>query len=72
MGHDSLQNMFKTNFGLLQHHHWNLEYLDQMIPWERYIYIHLLQDFLEEQERLRQQREQEMKAEIRQAQRRRQ
>ena len=54
----------------MQHHHWSIEYMDQMLPWERYIYIQLLQDFLEEQERERQQREQEMKAKIRQSQRR--
>lgn len=70
MGHDTLQNVFKTNFSLMQHHNWSLEYLEQMMPWERYIYIGLLQDYLEEQERLRQQKEQEIKAQIRQAQRR--
>lgn len=70
MGHDKLQNVFKTNFALMQHHHWSLDSLEQMMPWERYIYIQLLQDFLEEQERLRQQQEQEMKAKIKQAQRR--
>jgi hypothetical protein len=41
-----------------------------MLPWERYTYIQLLQDFLAEQEKERQQREQEMAAQLRQAQRR--
>lgn len=72
MGHDKLQNVFQTNFGLMQHHQWNVEYLEKMIPWERYIYVQLLQDFIAEQERLRQQREQEIKSQIKQAQRRRQ
>lgn len=72
MGHDKLQNVFQTNFSLMQHHHWDLEYLEQMMPWERYIYVQLLQDFLEEQEKQRQLREQEMKSQIKQAQRRRQ
>ena len=70
MGHDKLENVFKTNFGLMQHHHWNLEQLESMMPWERYIYIELLKNFLEEQERLRKQQEQEMQAKMRQAQRR--
>lgn len=66
MGHDRLQNVFKTNFNLMQHHHWSLEYIEQLIPWERYTYIELLQEFLDEQEKQRQQREQEMKAKLRQ------
>lgn len=70
MGHDRLQNIFQTNFALMQHHRWSLEYLEQMMPWERYTYIQLLQDFLAEQEKERQQREQEMAAQLRQAQRR--
>lgn len=72
MGHDKLMNVFKTNFNLMQHHHWSLEYLEQMIPWERYAYIELLQEFLREQEEQRKLREQELKAQINQAQRRRQ
>jgi hypothetical protein len=64
--------VFKTNFALMQHHHWSLESLEQMIPWERYIYIQLLQDYLEEKEKERVQREQELKAQMRQSQRRQQ
>lgn len=72
LGHDKLGNVFKTNFSLMQHHHWSISELENMIPWERYIYIDLLEAFLIEQEKLAKQREQEMKAQIRQAQRRKQ
>ncbi len=56
----------------MQHHHWSIGELERMMPWERYIYIDLLEAFLIEQEKLAKQREQEMKAQIKQAQRRKQ
>lgn len=34
----------------MQHHHWNLTETENMIPWERQIYIDLLQDFLKKEE----------------------
>ena len=42
MGHDKLGNYFKSNFALMQHHHWSLSEIEAMLPWERYIYISLL------------------------------
>lgn len=64
MGHDKLQNMYKTNFSLVQYHRWNLSEIESMIPWERYVYIDLLKEYLEELEREKQLKEQEQKAEI--------
>ena len=72
MGHDKLGNVYKTNFALMNHHKWNLSDLEDMMPWERYIYVDLLQAFLREQEEQRRLQEQEMQAKIRQSQRRRQ
>lgn len=69
MGHDKLANYFKVNFSLMQHHHWSLDYLEKMVPWERYIYIELLQQYLDELEKEKQLREQERKAEIARLQR---
>jgi len=34
---------------MLQHHNWSLFELENMMPWEREIYIGLLIDHLEEQ-----------------------
>jgi len=34
---------------MIQHHKWSLTELDNMIPFERQIYVDLLLDFLEEQ-----------------------
>ena len=42
MGHDSLENHLKTNFNLVQGHGWSFTELDEMIPWERGVYVELL------------------------------
>ena len=54
--HDSLGNYFRVNFSLMQHYHYSLTELENMIPWEREIYLALLtQHIKEENERLKQQ-----------------
>lgn len=53
-GYDNLGNYFQTNFALMQHHKYSLTELDNMLPWERQIYIDMLVKFLEEEkERLK-------------------
>lgn len=69
MGHDKLGNYYKSNFSLMQHHHWSLSEIESMLPWERYIYMEMLQAFLMEQEKQMKLREQEEKARFQQAQR---
>jgi hypothetical protein len=71
MGHDRLANHYKTNFGMIQHHKWSLEALEAMMPWERYIYVDLLQDYLREEEKKRIDRENDLKAKIQSANRKR-
>ena len=52
LSHESVLNYYNTNFQLMQHHNYSLEELENMMPWEREIYIMLLMQFLkEEQER---------------------
>jgi len=51
--HDSLENLYKTNFALMQHHKYSLTELENMIPWERDVYVNLLLAFLQEEERRR-------------------
>tara|TARA_B100001564_G_scaffold247884_1_gene210387 strand:- start:279 stop:431 length:153 start_codon:yes stop_codon:yes gene_type:complete len=38
------------NFALMQHHKYSLTELENMIPWERDIYVGLLLNYLEEEE----------------------
>lgn len=71
MGHDSLANHYKTNFGMVQHHKWDLTALESMIPWERYIYVDLLQSFLKEEEKKAKDRELELKTKLQSANRKR-
>ena len=49
MAHTSLESYYKINFALLQHHKYSLTELENMIPWEREIYLILLQQYIEEQ-----------------------
>ena len=57
--HENLQNQYVTNFNLMQHHKYSLTELDNMIPFEREIYVTLLiQHIKEENERLRDQQNQ--------------
>jgi len=44
------------NFNLMQHHQYSLSELDNMLPWEREIYVKMLSDWLEkERERMKKQ-----------------
>ena len=40
-----------TNFGLLQHHKYSMTELNEMIPWEREVYVKLLIEHLKEEEK---------------------
>ena len=54
MVHMDLENYYKINFALVQFHKYSLTEIENMMPWERDIYVGLLQNHLEE-EKLRQQ-----------------
>ena len=55
LSHDSLANIFQTNFAMVQHHQYSLFEIENMMPWERDIYIQMLVDHVEkENERIRQ------------------
>jgi hypothetical protein len=49
MAHTDLASYYKTNFALMQHHKYSLTELEDMLPWEREIYITLLQNYIEEE-----------------------
>ena len=34
----------------MHHHKWNPEYIDNLMPWEKEIYVNLLVNFLKEEE----------------------
>tara|TARA_B100000287_G_scaffold364476_1_gene358720 strand:+ start:957 stop:1115 length:159 start_codon:yes stop_codon:yes gene_type:complete len=41
---------YKTNFDLMQHHKYSLNEIDEMIPWEKEVYVNMLVDFIKEEE----------------------
>ena len=56
MAHEDLESYYKTNYAYKQHHKNSLTELENMIPWERDIYLTLLQQYIEE-EKLKAQQE---------------
>jgi 3-methyladenine DNA glycosylase AlkD len=42
-------NHFETNFAMMQHHKYSLTDIENMVPWERQIYITMLIQHLKEE-----------------------
>lgn len=49
LSHEDLLNHYKMNFAMMQYHKYSLTELDNMIPFEREIYVALLIKHLEEE-----------------------
>ena len=49
MSHISLESYFKLNFAMMQHHKYSLTEIENMMPWERDIYVGLLNQYIEEE-----------------------
>lgn len=49
LSHENLFNYYQTNFNLMQYHKYSLTELENMMPWEREIYVTLLIQYLEEE-----------------------
>jgi hypothetical protein len=47
--HDNLANYYRLNFALMQYHKYSLAEIENMIPFEREVYIAMLVQFLEEE-----------------------
>jgi hypothetical protein len=45
-----LESYFRLNFALMQYHKYSLTEIENMIPWEKDIYVALLKQHLEEEE----------------------
>jgi len=43
-----LEGYYKTNFALMQHHKYNLSEIENMMPFERQVYVSLLMQYLEQ------------------------
>ncbi|CAF34271.1 gp51 [Synechococcus phage S-PM2] len=50
MFYNNLENYYRTNFSLMQHHKYSLAEIENMMPWERAVYVSLLNQYLKELE----------------------
>ena len=50
MIHMDLENYYKLNFALMQYHKYSLTEIENLMPWERDVYVALLKQHLEEEE----------------------
>ena len=49
MAHEDLVSYYELNFAMMQHHKYSLTELENMIPWEKEIYLAFLQQYIEEE-----------------------
>ncbi len=49
MSHMDLEAYYRINFALIQFHKYSLTEIENMIPWERDIYLSLLRQHIEEE-----------------------
>lgn len=54
MSYINLENYYKINFAVKQFHKWSISEVENYIPWERDIYLALLENHIEEENRKRQ------------------
>ena len=49
MSHNNLQNYYMLNFSLIQHHKYSLTEIENMLPYEREVYLALLNEHIKEE-----------------------
>ena len=54
---EDLESYYRINFALMQYHKYSLTELENMIPWEREVYVALLSEYIEKENLKRQQQE---------------
>ncbi len=47
--HDTLANWYQSNFAMMQHHKYSLADLENLMPWERRLYIDMLVQHVKEE-----------------------
>ena len=49
LAHEDAMEFYKVNFALMQHHKYSLQDIEDMVPYERDIYVAMLSNHLEEE-----------------------
>ena len=57
MMHETLASYYQINFSLMQHHKYSLTEIENLIPWEREVYLTFLKQYIEEENLKQQQAE---------------
>lgn len=50
LSHEDLETFYRINFALIQYHKYSLTEIENMIPWEREIYLALLESHIQDEE----------------------
>ena len=50
MSYNSLENYFRTNFMLMEEHKYSLTEIENMMPFERQIYVLLVNEYIKKKE----------------------
>lgn len=61
VAYDTLANLMKNNFALWHHHGWAMDVIEALMPWERHIYIDMLQSYQAQKELERKEQEAAMR-----------
>ena len=56
-----MASYYNINFSLMQHHKYSLTELENMMPWEREIYLGLLEEFIKEENKRIEKEQSEMR-----------
>ena len=48
--HNTLENYFQVIFALAQHHKYSIPDIENLVPFERDIYVNMLSNYLQDQE----------------------
>jgi hypothetical protein len=49
LDHNKLKNLYETNFAMVQHHKYSLTEIENMMTWEREVYVGMLVNHVQEQ-----------------------
>jgi hypothetical protein len=50
LSHEDLETYYRINFALMQYHKYSLSDIENMMPWEREIYLALLENHIRDEE----------------------
>ena len=65
LSHNTLANYYSTVFALVQHHKYSISEIENLIPYERDIYISMLQEHLKKEKERQEQRAAQQRASMR-------